>query len=116
MNVQAFPGSWNVYDSLGEILAWTGDTETAIENFEKSLKLNSENENALKNLNQIYGNISDHKMETKAEFHFAHGASTGLMEPYFGEEPPGLTPKLFAPGSISTHCLLYTSPSPRDRS
>ncbi|TFH25232.1 MAG: tetratricopeptide repeat protein, partial [Bacteroidia bacterium] len=103
MNVQAFPGSWNVYDSLGEILAWTGDTESAIKNFEKSLELNPENENALRNLNQIYGDISDHEMETKAEFEFAHSTSTGLMEPFFGEEPPGLTPKLFAPGIISTH-------------
>lgn len=103
MNVQAFPASWNVYDSLGEILAWTGDSESAIAYFEKSLELNPENENALKNLDQIYGNISDHEKETRATFEFAHGASTGLMETYFGEEPPGLAPKLFAPGLISTH-------------
>ena len=103
MNVKAFPASWNVYDSLGEMLGWTGDSESAIENFEKSLELNPQNENAKKNLDQIYGNISDHENETKSEFQFAHGASTGLMEAYFGEEPPGLTPKLFAPGLISTH-------------
>lgn len=103
MNVQAFPASWNVYDSLGEMLGWTGDTESAITYFEKSLELNPENENAKKNLNQLYGTISDHENETLAEFEFAHGTSTGIMEAYFGEEPPGLTPKLFAPGLISTH-------------
>lgn len=103
MNIQAFPDSWNVYDSYGEMLAWSGNTEEAIKNFEKSLALNPENENAVKNLNQIYGDITDHENETKSEFRFANGASTGIMQPYFGEEPPGLTPKLFAPGMISTH-------------
>lgn len=103
MNVQAFPGSWNVYDSLGEMLAWTGNTEAAIENFEKSLELNPENENAVKNLNQIYGTISDHENETNSEFQYQSGEPTNIDKPYFGEEPPGLTPKLFAPGIISTH-------------
>jgi len=103
MNVKAFPGSWNVYDSLGEILNWTGSTGEAIENFEKSLKLNPDNENAAKNLSQIYGTRSDHEKECKSEFQYQHGALTGINEPYFGEEPPGLTPKLFAPGLISTH-------------
>ena len=103
MNVQAFPDSWNVYDSLGEMLGWTGDSKSAIEYFEKSLELNPENENAHRNLNQLYGNISDHEKECKSEFMFVHGSSTGIKEAYFGEEPPGLRPKLFAPGIISTH-------------
>jgi hypothetical protein len=103
MNVKAFPGSWNVYDSLGEILAWAGSTDEAIENFKKSLELNPSNENAEKNLSQIYGTRSDHENETKSEFQFKGGTPTGITEPYFGEEPPGLTPKLFAPGLISTY-------------
>lgn len=102
MNIQAFPASWNVYDSLGEMLGWTGDSEAAIENFEKSLELNPQNENAKKNLDQLFGNISDHENETLTEFGFDHGTSTGLKKAYFGEEPPGLSPKLFAPGIIST--------------
>ena len=102
MNVEAFPGSWNVYDSLGEILAWTGSTDEAIENFEKSLELNPANENAVKNLSQIYGTRSDHEKETKSEFQYQCGASTEINEAYFGEEPPGVTPRLFAPGLIST--------------
>jgi len=102
MNVEAFSGSWNVYDSLGEILAWTGSTNEAIENFEKSLELNPANENAEKNLSQIYGTRSDHENETKSEFQYQRGEQTNLDKPYFGEEPPGVTPKLFAPGLIST--------------
>jgi hypothetical protein len=103
MNVKAFPGSWNVYDSLGEVYTWNGSTDEAIENFEKSLELNPANENASKNLSQIFGTRSDHENETKSEFLYQCGAATGINEPYFGEEPPGVTPKLFAPGIISTH-------------
>jgi len=103
MNARAFPGSWNVYDSLGEILTWSGSMDAAIENFEKSLELNPANENAKKNLSQIYGTKSDHKNETSMVFQYHHGESTGINTSYFGEEPPGLTPELFAPGLISTH-------------
>lgn len=103
MNVRAFPGSWNVYDSLGEMQSWTGDTESAIKNFEKSLELNPENENAVRNLSLIHGTKSDIENETSQTPLFKGGESTGINAPYFGEEPPGLTPKLFAPGIISTH-------------
>jgi hypothetical protein len=102
MNIEAFPDSWNVYDSMGEILAWTGNTDAAIENFEKSLELNPANENATRNLSQIYGTRADHEHETTTVFQYQPGETTGIEKPYFGEEPPGLTPKLFAPGIIST--------------
>jgi tetratricopeptide (TPR) repeat protein len=36
-NVKQNPASWNVYDSLGDALAETGDKKGAIENFEKAL-------------------------------------------------------------------------------
>jgi len=103
MNVKAFPESWNAYDSLGEVYAWTGSTDQAIRYFEKSLELNPDNENAKRNLSQIYGTIADHENETKIEFQYSSGESTGVDKAYFGEEAPGLTPKLFAPGIISTH-------------
>lgn len=40
--------------------------------------------------------------ETSEPLRFAPGESTGRYGPYLGEEPPGLTPKLFAPGIISS--------------
>lgn len=40
--------------------------------------------------------------ETGQHLQFDPGESTGRQGPYFGEEPPGLTPKLFAPGIISS--------------
>jgi len=45
LNVEAFPESWNVHDSLGEALATAGRTPEAIAAYERSLELNPENSN-----------------------------------------------------------------------
>lgn len=45
-NVEQFPESFNVYDSLGEGFMKSGDKENAIRNYKKSLELNQHNENA----------------------------------------------------------------------
>ena len=42
-NVEHYPKSSNVYDSLGEAFARKGDTKLAIENYEKSVALNPNN-------------------------------------------------------------------------
>ena len=42
-NVADHPDSWNVHDSLGEAYEADGNTERAIEAYERSLKLNPEN-------------------------------------------------------------------------
>jgi len=44
LNVQFFPESWNVYDSLGEAYAAAGNNSLAIVNYEKSVQLNPKNE------------------------------------------------------------------------
>lgn len=44
LNVKLFPGSWNVFDSLGEAYALAGNKKLAIENYEKSIKLNPKSE------------------------------------------------------------------------
>ena len=48
--VVLFPGSWNVYDSLGEVQQRTGDRLGAIANYRRSLELNPHNANAVKHL------------------------------------------------------------------
>lgn len=53
MNVDAFPASWNVYDSLGEALMNDGQREAAIANFRKSLELNPGNDNARRMLQRL---------------------------------------------------------------
>ncbi len=42
INVELFPESWNVYDSLGEALLRKGETDRAAAMYEKSLALNPE--------------------------------------------------------------------------
>ncbi|NIR42442.1 MAG: tetratricopeptide repeat protein [Gemmatimonadetes bacterium] len=53
LNVELFPDSWNVYDSLAESYMVQGDREKAIELYEKSLELNPQNENGLEKLREL---------------------------------------------------------------
>ena len=46
LNVEAYPESYNVWDSLGEAYMKIEEYGKAIKNYEKSLELNSQNENA----------------------------------------------------------------------
>ncbi len=53
MNVDAYPDSWNVYDSLGEACLKNGNIEKAKENYNKSITLNPKNENGKKVLKEL---------------------------------------------------------------
>lgn len=53
LNVEEYPNSSNVYDSLGEAYMVSGNNELAIVNYEKSLQLNPENENAKQMLEKL---------------------------------------------------------------
>ena len=44
-NIKLHPNSFNVYDSMGEAYLANGQKDLAIENYEKSITLNSKNEN-----------------------------------------------------------------------
>jgi 3-oxoadipate enol-lactonase len=55
LNVLAYPDSWNVYDSLAEAELVHGDTELAIQHYEKSIELNPENANAVEMLKKLRG-------------------------------------------------------------
>ncbi|MGD8331245.1 MAG: tetratricopeptide repeat protein [Acidobacteriota bacterium] len=55
LNVEAYPDSFNVYDSLGEAYMNAGEKELAIENYEKSLEINPANTNAVTMLEKIRG-------------------------------------------------------------
>ena len=48
INTEAFPKSFNVYDSYGEALLALGNKTEALENYKKAVKLNPGNENAIK--------------------------------------------------------------------
>jgi tetratricopeptide (TPR) repeat protein len=53
INVELYPESANVYDSLGECYLKAGNQEKAIENYKKSLEFNPENKNASEMLKKL---------------------------------------------------------------
>ena len=53
LNAGAFPGSWNVHDSLGEALLNAGRLDRAAKCYEKSLELNPDNVNGKRMLERI---------------------------------------------------------------
>jgi len=55
LNVTNYPASSNVYDSLGEAYMVRGDNILAIDNYEKSLLLDPDNENAKQQLETLKG-------------------------------------------------------------
>jgi len=54
-NVQEYPQSSNVYDSLAEAYAKVGQKDLAIQNYEKSLQLEPKNNNAVEQLKKLKG-------------------------------------------------------------
>jgi len=55
LNVDAYPKSANVYDSLGEAYMKNGENEKAIRNYKKSLELDPSNKNAEEKLKELHG-------------------------------------------------------------
>jgi len=53
--VKMYPESYNAYDSLGEAYMKAGNKELAIMNYQKSLDLNADNDNAKKMLEKLLG-------------------------------------------------------------
>ncbi len=53
LNVEAYPDSWNVYDSLGEAHMRNGDGDRAIELYRRSLELNPDNSNGVAMLESL---------------------------------------------------------------
>ncbi len=56
LNIEYFPNSWNVYDSMGEVYMKKGEKEKAIENYKKSLELNPKNKSAISALKKLKAN------------------------------------------------------------
>ena len=53
LNIKNYPGSANVYDSLGEAYMNSGNREEAVYNYRRSLELNPENDNAREMLERL---------------------------------------------------------------
>ncbi len=55
LNVESYPLSWNVYDSLAEAYLNAGENDKAIQFYEKSLEINPANTNAVDMLKKMRG-------------------------------------------------------------
>ena len=55
LNAELYPQSFNVYDSLGDAYAESGEKELAIKNSRRSLELNPQNKNATEMLKKLEG-------------------------------------------------------------
>ncbi|HSG28923.1 MAG TPA: alpha/beta fold hydrolase [Candidatus Krumholzibacterium sp.] len=53
LNVSAYPGSANAFDSLAEAYMANGDKESSIRNYRRSLELNPDNQNAKDRLKEL---------------------------------------------------------------
>ncbi len=56
INIELHPESWNAYDSLGEGYMTNGDTELAIQYYERSVEMNPDNTNGIEILRRLRGN------------------------------------------------------------
>jgi tetratricopeptide (TPR) repeat protein len=65
LNVESFPDSSNVYDSLAEAYMTAGKDELAIENYQRSFELDPENENATRNIEWIRANMNARESAAK---------------------------------------------------
>jgi len=102
MNTEAFPGSWNAWDSLGEAYLWQNERDKAETCYLKSLELNPSSQSGKNALSEIRGDRLDYQCQTKEVAKLAPGQKTKLRGPYLGQTLPGLEPMVFAPGIIST--------------
>lgn len=102
INTEAFPDSWNVWDSYAEAHWWIDDQDGVERNYRKALELNPAAESARRAISQIEGYRLDRAGETGVRLMYEAGAPTGLQGPYFDQKPPGIEPRIFAPGIVST--------------
>ncbi len=102
MNVETFPQSSNVYDSLAEAYLYWGDKYSTIQYYKKSLELDPQNENARSRLERMDELFEEYHPTTPEDALFAAGEQTGLKGPYLGQKPPGFKKEIFAQGIVST--------------
>ena len=53
INLEDFPESWQALEGMGDILRVTGDTDAAIEHYERALVLSPNNRSVTQKLGQI---------------------------------------------------------------
>lgn len=91
LNTEVFPGDGNLWDSLGEGYYLLGQIQEASRSFGRALELGE--------------GANCHWCEHASDRLQILGNAQPKQGAYFGLEPPGTTPELFAPGVVSTQNL-----------
>ncbi|WP_460940699.1 serine hydrolase [Spirosoma humi] len=96
-NVEAFPNSYNVYDSRGEAYMTSGNKSAAIQDYKKSVSLNPRNTNGFDKLNELGEAVEAPKQVTVAvdEATLASYVGTYQLAPTFSIEITRKGDKLF---------------------
>jgi len=96
------PTSAEALTKLGEMYGNMGNNELALKSFEKILEIaltSTVDENTIAEAKR---NVFEFRNETTEKPLFETGQNTNIKGPYVGQTPPGLEPKPFAPGIVST--------------
>jgi len=105
MNVEQFPRSANVYDSLSEGYLYLGDRNKAEQVLAKALQTENSESSFQEQLAGVLQRIDltdwQIRSETRAVARFSPGEPTGHRGPYLGQKTPGEAPEVFAPGIVS---------------
>jgi hypothetical protein len=100
-STQLFPNSARAWDNLGEVAIYVGDRALAQRSLQRAIELDS-NSSAAWRLPNLDIELREAAAETQEMNRYAPGAATGLTGPYLGQQTPGNTPQVFAPGIVST--------------
>jgi CubicO group peptidase (beta-lactamase class C family) len=83
LNIEEYPESYNVYDSMGEAYMKAGEKEKAIEFYKKSLELNPNNENGKEMLKKMGVEIEETKINLSEETLEQYTGKYQLAENFF---------------------------------
>lgn len=103
ITIEIFPESSQAWFNLGKAYIRTVQREKAVESYQKAMKLDSNNTAAKEEMGWIEMRLTNARYESGEPVKFEPGTNTGLKGPYFGQKPPGLKPKKFAPGIVSVY-------------
>ncbi len=96
-----FENPTEIYIALGEAYMMKLDKKRAKGYFKRVLKMNPKNFSAARLLRKIDQNILALNKMTVLEMKYQFEKSHRLKDSYLGQEPPGLTPCIFAPNLLS---------------
>ena len=102
MNVEQFPQSIEAAKDTAWAFLYLGKKEEAVTIYKKILEQTPDDRDTNRKLAQIDAESKRYLLETREPVRFAEGENTGLQGPYLGQDPPGETAVVFAPGIVST--------------